>query len=59
MSTGLASTDRGFDFVTEENGTAIRRIQTNLSERRRRGVSGRGKRLWFSSLKKGFKEKKS
>ncbi|KAK7061038.1 hypothetical protein VNI00_000773 [Paramarasmius palmivorus] len=34
MSTGLQSTERGFDFATEENGPAIRRIQTNLSERR-------------------------
>ncbi|KAL0067052.1 hypothetical protein AAF712_005836 [Marasmius tenuissimus] len=34
MSTGIVSTDRGFDFATEENGPAIRRIQTNLSERR-------------------------
>ncbi|KAF9263183.1 phospholipid-translocating P-type ATPase [Marasmius fiardii PR-910] len=34
MSTGMVSTDRGFDFTTEENGPAIRRIQTNLSERR-------------------------
>ncbi|KAF9261251.1 phospholipid-translocating P-type ATPase [Marasmius fiardii PR-910] len=34
MSTGLVSTERGFDFATEENGPAIRRIQTNLSERR-------------------------
>lgn len=35
MSTGLVSVDRGFDFATEENGVAMRRIQTNLSERRR------------------------
>ncbi|PBK93272.1 phospholipid-translocating P-type ATPase [Armillaria gallica] len=34
MATGLVSVDRGFDFATEENGVAIRRIQTNLSERR-------------------------
>ncbi|KAL0571364.1 hypothetical protein V5O48_010602 [Marasmius crinis-equi] len=34
MSTGMVSTERGFDFATEENGPAIRRIQTNLSERR-------------------------
>jgi phospholipid-translocating ATPase len=25
---------RGFNFSTEENGVAIRRMQTNLSERR-------------------------
>ncbi|ESK96526.1 phospholipid-translocating atpase [Moniliophthora roreri MCA 2997] len=34
MSTGMLSTERGFDFATEENGPAIKRIQTNLSERR-------------------------
>ncbi|KIY66080.1 phospholipid-translocating P-type ATPase [Cylindrobasidium torrendii FP15055 ss-10] len=34
MSTGLVSVDRGFDFATEENGVAIQRIQTNLTERR-------------------------
>jgi len=34
MSTGIRSRHRGFDFATEENGVAMRRIQTNLSERR-------------------------
>ncbi|PPQ99092.1 hypothetical protein CVT24_009358 [Panaeolus cyanescens] len=34
MSTGLVSTDRGFDFATEEGGVMMRRVQTNLSERR-------------------------
>ncbi|KAK7467656.1 hypothetical protein VKT23_004709 [Stygiomarasmius scandens] len=34
MSTGMVSADRGFDFATEEDGVAMRRIQTNLSERR-------------------------
>ncbi|KAJ7574607.1 hypothetical protein C8J56DRAFT_1172708 [Mycena floridula] len=34
MSTGLVSTERGFDFATEEGGGAvIRRMQTDLSER--------------------------
>lgn len=33
MSTGVCSIHRGFDFVTEEGGVAIRRMQTNLSER--------------------------
>ncbi|KAK7034734.1 hypothetical protein VNI00_012141 [Paramarasmius palmivorus] len=69
MSTGLTSTDRGFDFATEEHGTAIRRLQSNLSQRRRRvrnrvldsgdGTTGRSKKFWFSSLKRGFKEKRS
>lgn len=34
MSTGVVSVDRGFDFATEENGVALQRIQTNLTERR-------------------------
>jgi len=34
MSTGIRSVHRGFDFSTEEGGVAMRRMQTNLSERR-------------------------
>lgn len=35
MSTGMRSVvHRGFDFSTEENGVAMKRMQTNLSERR-------------------------
>jgi phospholipid-translocating ATPase len=34
MATGERSVHRGFDFSTEENGVAMRRMQTNLSERR-------------------------
>lgn len=34
MATGLRSLHHGFDFSTEENGVAMRRMQTNLSERR-------------------------
>jgi len=34
MSTGLRSISRGFGFDQEENGVAMQRIQTNLSERR-------------------------
>ncbi|KAI0748707.1 phospholipid-translocating P-type ATPase [Daedaleopsis nitida] len=33
MSTGLRSVHRGFDFATEENGVAIQRMQSHLSER--------------------------
>ncbi|RPD56361.1 phospholipid-translocating P-type ATPase [Lentinus tigrinus ALCF2SS1-7] len=33
MSTGLRSVNRGFDFATEENGVAMQRIQSHLSER--------------------------
>lgn len=34
MSTGMRSVHRGFDFATEEGGVAMRRMQSNLSERR-------------------------
>ncbi|KAJ3734877.1 phospholipid-translocating ATPase [Lentinula guzmanii] len=34
MSTGIRSVHRGFDFSAEEGGPAIRRMQSNLSERR-------------------------
>jgi phospholipid-translocating ATPase len=47
MATGLMSTERGFDFATEEGGVAIQRIQTNLSERRE------NKRIRKVSLMKG------
>lgn len=57
MATGLTSVDRGFDFAMEEGGVEIKRIQTNLSERRfgesaapgrRKGEKGKGtlKRLF-------------
>ncbi|KAF6763652.1 phospholipid-translocating ATPase [Ephemerocybe angulata] len=51
MATGLTSVDRGFGFAMEEGGVEIRRIQTNISERRfgesaasgrRRGEKGKG-----------------
>jgi phospholipid-translocating ATPase len=67
MSTGLVSVDRGFDFAAEDNGgVAIRRIQTNLSERfsSRNNLatveeSGekKGKRSRFLSIKRGFSKK--
>ncbi|TBU65246.1 phospholipid-translocating P-type ATPase [Dichomitus squalens] len=33
MSTGLREVNRGFDFAAEENGVAIQRIQSHLSQR--------------------------
>jgi len=50
MSTGIASVHRGFDFATEEGGVAMRRIQTNLSERR---ASSRNLPLSDASERKG------
>jgi len=44
MSTGLISVDRGFDFATEEHGVEMRRVQTNLSERRlKTAIPNKGK----------------
>jgi phospholipid-translocating ATPase len=34
MATGTLSADHGFGFATEEHGVEMRRVQTNLSERR-------------------------
>lgn len=60
MSTGIRSVHRGFDFATEEGGVAMRRMQTNLSERRqssrnlpslRQGSPKRSMRL-FTSLRR-------
>lgn len=33
MTTGLQSVHRGFDFMTEEDGVSMRRIQSNLTSR--------------------------
>ncbi|KAJ7276325.1 phospholipid-translocating ATPase [Mycena haematopus] len=59
MATGMVSRDRGFDFATEENGVAMRRMQSNLSERR---MSNRdlappsnGKNKGRLSLRRGLK----
>ncbi len=46
MSTGMTSAERGFDFVTEERGVVIQRMQTNLSQRegrKRRSSKLKGK----------------
>jgi phospholipid-translocating ATPase len=49
MSTGIRSVHRGFDFSMEEGGIAMRRMQTNLSERRQSSrsvnLSGRKKSI--------------
>lgn len=68
MSTGIVSVDRGFDFATEEHGVEMRRVQTNLSERRisnqiaksRRSPSSKGKDAISNvlTLSRGFLRKK-
>ncbi|KAJ4486160.1 phospholipid-translocating ATPase [Lentinula aciculospora] len=40
MSTGIRSVHRGFDFSAEEGGPAMRRMQSNLSERRANSQPG-------------------
>lgn len=62
MATGLISVDRGFDFAMEENGVAMRRMQSNLSERRasqrnlaqQQSVKGKGplKRIFLPKKKR-------
>ncbi|TDL24691.1 phospholipid-translocating P-type ATPase [Rickenella mellea] len=64
MSTGLRTMHRGFggfDFSTEEHGVAIRRMQTDLSEKRINALTGQtrkrsGSRLF--SLKRSIRKKK-
>jgi phospholipid-translocating ATPase len=39
---GMQTPHRGFDFASEEGGVHMRRIQSNLSERRQRTLDSRG-----------------
>nr|GAT54067.1 phospholipid-translocating ATPase [Mycena chlorophos] len=59
MATGLRSVDRGFDFATEEGGVALRRMQTNLSEKRASNlnlaVPGENRRKGKLSIRRGLK----
>lgn len=41
---GVQSTHRGFDFASEEGGVHIRRMQSNLSERRMRTLKEEGEK---------------
>ena len=56
MSTGLVTVDRGFDFATEEHGVEMRRVQTNLSEKR--SNKEKDKISNVLSLSKGFLRRK-
>jgi phospholipid-translocating ATPase len=64
MSTGERVANRGFDFSTEEQGVAMRRIQTNLSERRESSRNlalhgqPRSKLSHVFSVRKGFLRRK-
>jgi phospholipid-translocating ATPase len=64
MSTGERIPNRGFNFSTEEHGVAMRRMQTNLSERRQSSrnlaLPGQPKKKLSHvfSVRKGFLRKK-
>jgi len=61
MSTGMRSQHRGFDFATEENGVALQRMQTNLSERQKHPFRRRrrnGSLLPSFSLSRSLRRKK-
>ncbi|KAH8117016.1 phospholipid-translocating P-type ATPase [Phellopilus nigrolimitatus] len=51
MATGLRGVHRGFDFMQEEGGVAIQRIQTNLSERRQLQLDERARTPGGSHLR--------
>jgi phospholipid-translocating ATPase len=71
MATGTSPVDHGFDFATEEHGVEMRRVQTNLSERRMandessRAAGGlkrlphKGKDVVSGVLARGFMKRKS
>lgn len=48
---GEQTTNRGFNFASEEGGVHLRRIQSNLSDRRK----SRGKKPLLSGLKRTFR----
>ncbi|GJJ13717.1 hypothetical protein Clacol_007973 [Clathrus columnatus] len=50
---GEQTTNRGFNFAAEEGGVHLRRIQSNLSERRK--SMGKSKKPLFSTLKRTFR----
>lgn len=55
MSTGIRSTHRGFDFATEEGGVAMKRMQSNLSERRQssKNLATQGKKKSSADVQQG------
>lgn len=62
MSTGVRSVHRGFDFVTEEGGVAMARMQSNLSSRRNLTLQQQGKERdgrHLFSIRRGILKKKS
>lgn len=58
MATGLRSTNTGFDFSMEENGVALRRLQSNLSGVNQPGVHKRRRSL-LQSISRTIRRKKA
>ncbi|THH28398.1 hypothetical protein EUX98_g5794 [Antrodiella citrinella] len=50
MSTGMRSVSHGFDFAQEDSGPALRRLQSNLSERNIERQPTKRRRMHASSL---------
>lgn len=58
MSTGLRSTNTGFDFSMEENGVALRRLQSNLSGVNQPPPQHKRRRTLMSSISRTIRRKK-
>ncbi|THG99827.1 hypothetical protein EW026_g2586 [Hermanssonia centrifuga] len=58
MSTGLRSTHTGFDFAMEENGVALRRLQSNLSSRSQ-PVEHKRRRSLLHSIGRSIRRKRA
>ncbi|KAI0683336.1 phospholipid-translocating P-type ATPase, partial [Cytidiella melzeri] len=59
MATGMRTTNTGYDFSMEENGVALRRLQSNLSGINQPGVGGhKRRRSLLHSIGKTIRRKK-
>ncbi|EKM55031.1 uncharacterized protein PHACADRAFT_255350 [Phanerochaete carnosa HHB-10118-sp] len=59
MSTGLRSHNTGFDFSMEENGVALRRLQSNLSGVQQPAQQHKRRRTLLSSISRAVRRKKT
>ncbi|GJE96419.1 phospholipid-translocating P-type ATPase [Phanerochaete sordida] len=58
MATGMRSHNTGFDFSMEENGVALRRLQSNLSGMQQPEQQHKRRRSLLSSLSRTIRRKK-
>jgi phospholipid-translocating ATPase len=58
MSTGLRSRGTGFDFSMEENGVALRRLQSNLSGANQPAGQHKRRRSILQSISRTIRRKK-